>query len=178
MKNKLKVLLSLLAVCSVLGATTACGLFTMDDSTNSESSSVSEPINESSEDMSSDAASDSMSDSSVVAPTTYTVTFMADGEEVGTATYTEDNTEITEPTVPTKEHYTGVWEAYELTTGDITVNAVYTAVEYAITFVADGEEVTVADGTTITVETFYEAEGEFNISVNDTVIGASSSSPG
>ena len=59
----------------------------------------------------------------------YTVTFVADGATVGTATYTVENTEITVPEVPAKEGYTGAWEAYELTTGDITVNAVYTEVE-------------------------------------------------
>lgn len=37
----------------------------------------------------------------------------------------------------------------------------------------DGEAVALTDGATITVETFYEAEGEFNISVNGVVLGAS-----
>ena len=59
----------------------------------------------------------------------YTVTFMADGATVTTVTYTVENTEISVPAVPEKEGYTGVWEAYELTTGDITVNAVYTEIE-------------------------------------------------
>jgi hypothetical protein len=59
----------------------------------------------------------------------YTVTFMADGAMVGTATYTVEDKDIEEPAVPEKEGYTGVWETYELTTGDITVNAVYTEIE-------------------------------------------------
>ena len=59
----------------------------------------------------------------------YTVTFVADDQTVATETYTVENTEITVPEVPEKEGYTGVWEAYELTTGDVTVNAVYTAIE-------------------------------------------------
>ncbi|MBE7078422.1 MAG: hypothetical protein E7380_01000 [Clostridiales bacterium] len=71
----------------------------------------------------------------------YTVTFVADGETVGSDTYTVDDKEITVPEVPAKEHYTAAWAAYELTTGDVTVNAVYTAVEYTVTFVADGETV-------------------------------------
>ena len=59
----------------------------------------------------------------------YTVTFM-DGEEVlDTVTYTVENTEITEPAVPTKEGYTSAWESYELTGGDITVDVVYTLID-------------------------------------------------
>jgi hypothetical protein len=57
----------------------------------------------------------------------YTVTFVADGTTVGTAKYTGENKSITEPAVPEKEGYTGKWESYTLTTGDVTVNAVYTA---------------------------------------------------
>jgi hypothetical protein len=59
----------------------------------------------------------------------YMVTFIADGATVGTATYTVEDKDIEEPAVPEKEGYTGVWETYELTTGDITVNAVYTEIE-------------------------------------------------
>ncbi len=58
----------------------------------------------------------------------YTVTFVADGATVDTATYTVENTAVTAPAVPEKEGYTGVWETYTLTTGDITVNAVYTEI--------------------------------------------------
>ena len=59
----------------------------------------------------------------------YTVTFVADGATVDTATYNVENSTITAPAVPAKEGYTGAWEAYTLTTGDVTVNAVYTVVE-------------------------------------------------
>jgi hypothetical protein len=62
----------------------------------------------------------------------YTVTFIADGATVGTATYTVEDKDIEEPAVPEKEGYTGVWEEYELTTGDVTVNAVYTEIETPI----------------------------------------------
>ena len=58
----------------------------------------------------------------------YTVTFVADGATVGTATYTVENKDITLPEVPAQDGYTGVWETYELTTGDVTVNAVYTEI--------------------------------------------------
>ncbi|MBO5736943.1 MAG: InlB B-repeat-containing protein [Clostridia bacterium] len=59
---------------------------------------------------------------------TYTVTFMADGEIVGTATYTDGQTSVEEPAVPVKDGYTGAWESYTLSSGDIVVNAVYTAI--------------------------------------------------
>ena len=80
---------------------------------------------------------------------TYTVTFKADGEVVDTKTYTVDNATVEAPAVPTKAHYTGAWESYTLTTGDVEVNAVYTAVEYTVTFKADG---TVVDTKIYTVE--------------------------
>ena len=72
---------------------------------------------------------------------TYTVTFKADGEVVGTQTYTIENTEITVPQVPEKANYTGAWESYVLDGGDKEVNAVYTAKNYTVTFKADGEVV-------------------------------------
>ena len=72
----------------------------------------------------------------------YVVNFKADGKLVGTSqTYNVENKDITEPTAPAKDHYTVAWEAYELTTGDVTVNAIYTAIEYKVTFMADGNVV-------------------------------------
>ena len=97
------------------------------------------------------------------AATTYTVTFKADGVVVGTQTYTAENKNITEPDVPVKAHYTGAWEAYTLTTGDITVNAVYTAITYTVTFKADGVVVTTltytVENNTITEPSVPEKEG-------------------
>ena len=72
---------------------------------------------------------------------TLTVTFAADGEFIAERTYTIEHTEVAAPPVPSKEHYTAAWEEYFLTTGDLTVNAVYTPIEYMITFVADGKTV-------------------------------------
>ena len=72
----------------------------------------------------------------------YNVTFVADGVTVATEEYSAEDKEITVPEVPAKDYYTGVWEAYELTTGDVVVNAIYTANTYNVTFMADG--VTVA----------------------------------
>ena len=71
----------------------------------------------------------------------YTVTFKADGKQVGEAlTYTIENKQITDPSVPEKDGFIGEWEEYELNCENIVVNAVYTAV-YTVTFKADGEQV-------------------------------------
>ena len=83
------------------------------------------------------------------ATTEYTIAFVADGVVVGTYTYTETDKTISEPSVPVREGYTGIWADYTLTTGNITVNAIYTPIEYKITFIADGETV---DMVTYTVE--------------------------
>lgn len=62
--------------------------------------------------------------------TTYTVTFVADGVTVDRVTYTEGDTELSRiPDVPVKDGYTGVWKEYTLSDTNITVNAVYTAIE-------------------------------------------------
>ena len=66
--------------------------------------------------------------------TEYNITFVADGETVSTAKYVDDTTEITVPEVPDKIGYTGTWETYELNGGDKTVNAVYEAITYTITY--------------------------------------------
>ena len=71
----------------------------------------------------------------------YTATFVADGTTVGTVTYTVENMEVEAPAVPNKGGYTGAWEAYELAIGGVTVNAVYAAIEYTATFVAEGTTV-------------------------------------
>ena len=71
----------------------------------------------------------------------YTVTFKADGEQVGEVlTYTVENKQITEPAVPEKDGFIGEWEEYELNCENIVVNAVYTAV-YTVTFKAEGVQV-------------------------------------
>ena len=67
-----------------------------------------------------------MTVNAVYTPIEYTVTFIADGVTVGTDSYTVEDREITELEVPEKAGYTGVWEEYELTLGNVTVNAVYT----------------------------------------------------
>lgn len=78
---------------------------------------------------------------SACGPKEYTVTFVADGKIVGTRTYTEKNPAVIEPKVTPKEGYEGKWEDYTLTTGDVTVNAMYKTITYFAMFMADGEKI-------------------------------------
>lgn len=103
---------------------------------------------------SNNTASEQPSDTGVETPETYSVTFVVDGETVETCYYTAETPEIVEPAVPEKAGYTAAWEAYELTSGNITVNAVYTAIEYTVTFVGlEGVE-----PITFTVETMADVK--------------------
>ena len=86
----------------------------------------------------------------------YTVTFCADSEAVATRTYTVEDTVIDEPEVPAKEHYTGEWEAYTLTKGDVTVNAVYTAISYTLTFTLPDSDEALVDPITYTADSIEE----------------------
>lgn len=73
-------------------------------------------------------------------PITYTINYYVDGEKSETKTRTIDDVDFTDPAVPQKDGYTAKWAEY--TFGDaeeINVNAVYTAIDYTVTFVADGE---------------------------------------
>ncbi len=76
-------------------------------------------------------------------PITYTATFVADGETVGTVEYTVETTSIQdqEPAVPTKAGYEGAWKPYTLAVGGVTVEAEYTPIPYTATFIANGETV-------------------------------------
>ena len=62
-------------------------------------------------------------------PIEYKVTFVADGGIVAERNYTVENKTIAEPEVPEKDGYTGKWESYSLTHGNVTVTAVYTKIE-------------------------------------------------
>lgn len=101
----------------------------------------------------------------VYTPTVYTVTFKNGSQVVATRTYTMEsaNPTITAPAVPEKAHYTGAWEAYTLNGGNKTVNAVYTAIEYTVTFMADGEVVATrtytVESTSITAPDVPDKEG-------------------
>ena len=71
-----------------------------------------------------------------------TVTFLAAGQVVAVRTYTKYNLSVSEPMIPSKPGYDGRWENYTLTvdSGDITVNAVYTAKTYIVTFDYNGAD--------------------------------------
>ncbi|MCH5151848.1 MAG: leucine-rich repeat protein [Clostridiales bacterium] len=73
-------------------------------------------------------------------PTEFTVTFVADGVTVDTQTFTKENKNITQPQVPTKTGYTGVWEEYTLGDKNLTVNAIYTPHTTLVTLDYDGAD--------------------------------------
>ncbi len=62
-------------------------------------------------------------------PVEYLVVFVADKKIVSEQRYSIENPEITEPKVPEKEGYTGVWEKYELNFKNAIIVAVYTKTE-------------------------------------------------
>ncbi len=75
-------------------------------------------------------------------PRNFTIEYMADGSLVGTTNYNVESDSVNEPSVPTKSGYEGKWEEYSLTAGgDLTVNAVYEPINYALTFVGPSGQV-------------------------------------
>ena len=81
-----------------------------------------------------------------------TVTFVTYDNQKIPVDYPAGAATLTEPEVPQRDYYTAVWEEYELT-GNITVNAVYTPVEYKAVFVdKDGETVDEIPYTVVTEE--------------------------
>lgn len=65
----------------------------------------------------------------------YEIRFIADGKVISTETYTKNNPNINVPDVPSKKHYTGKWESFDLSSGgNKTVNAVYTPITYTVEF--------------------------------------------
>lgn len=88
-----------------------------------------------------------------VAPVTHLATFMAGDDVVAQVTFTEGDEALDEPTVPARDNYLGVWEAYDLAsaTGDITVNAVYSPIDPdAVSEIGGGADA-VYDGGEITI---------------------------
>ncbi|MCQ2463238.1 MAG: InlB B-repeat-containing protein, partial [Clostridia bacterium] len=80
----------------------------------------------------------------------YIAEFTADSKTVAKVPYTMGDKAIKEPAVPEKVGYTGKWEEYTLTAGGISVEAVYTPIEYSARFIANGELV---DTVAYTMET-------------------------
>ena len=109
----------------------------------------------------------------------YTVTFVDEnGKTVDEVTYTIENTKVTEPVVPTKAGYSGVWEKYDITDGgNVTVKPVYTAdkdTEYTVeyykekldgTFAVESETLSAETDTTVNAEV-KEFEGFTHASTN------------
>lgn len=81
----------------------------------------------------------------------YTATFRNSDGVVDTVKFTVEDKTITEPKVPERNGYTGAWETYELTAGDLTINAVYTPVTYTITY-TNTKDAENANSTQFTVE--------------------------
>lgn len=75
----------------------------------------------------------------VYTPIKYEVTFIAEDSVVATVSYTAETNEIEEPEIPHKDGYTGNWEPYELTGGNVCVRAVYTLILYYASFYAEGK---------------------------------------
>lgn len=102
----------------------------------------------------------------------YSVIYKADGANDIIKTFTKSTKSDFEiPAVPTKEHYTGVWENHDIIYADNqVVNAVYTPITYTATFRADGADdqivnYTIENKDTITVPTVPAREhytGEWN----------------
>ena len=66
------------------------------------------------------------------------IAFAADGNITAQVTAGED---FTEPSVPVKAGYSGIWEDYDKTTGGKIVNAVYTPETYNVTWNINGDEI-------------------------------------
>lgn len=85
---------------------------------------------------------DTMTTVTVNVVTKPTVTFVANGKIVAVYTYTKYHLYVTNPPIPVIMGYDGVWEDYTLTadSGDVTVNAIYTAKTYTVTFDYNGAD--------------------------------------
>ncbi len=90
----------------------------------------------------------------------YTATFVNEyGDTVGEAKFTMDTLMLDAsdmPAVPAKTGFTGLWEAYELGTKDITIHPVYTAIEYTATFVNEAGETVKTETFTVKSESIAE----------------------
>ena len=84
-------------------------------------------------------------------PVEYTAVF-TDGETEQEVIYTVETESIELPEVPARPGYAGEWEAFELTPGGVTVNAVYTLITYTVTY-ENTKDVVHANPEAYTVET-------------------------
>ena len=86
-------------------------------------------------------------------PETYTLTFMADGQQVGTLDYTVESTNLTAsyPAIPSRDGYTAEWGTLQSNMGNQTVTAIYTPIVYKATFTVGGQVLAEIDYTVETV---------------------------
>ncbi|MDE6868813.1 MAG: leucine-rich repeat domain-containing protein [Clostridia bacterium] len=69
-------------------------------------------------------------------PTEFTVEFLSLGECISTQIYTVENYNITVPACPDRDHYyPGEWESYELSMGNVQVNAIYEPIPYTVEYI-------------------------------------------
>lgn len=112
----------------------------------------------------------------------WTVFFICGGRTVYRCGYTLETEEISPPEAPERDGYIGAWEGYDLTGGDIYVQAVYYPRTYTARFYADGELVR-EESFKITDESIAEPEvperegykgewSEYEISAGDIVVSA------
>lgn len=73
----------------------------------------------------------------IYTPIIYTATFVAI-DDIFEINFTIEDDAIAEPEVPSRTGYTGKWESYSLALENITVNAVYTPIQYTATFMVNG----------------------------------------
>ncbi|MBQ6267140.1 MAG: leucine-rich repeat protein, partial [Clostridia bacterium] len=72
---------------------------------------------------------------------TYYATIIADGAAIAKIPFVYGQKSITLPDVPKKEGHAGVWPTYTLPAHDITIEAVYTPIEYTVTYLVDGQSI-------------------------------------
>ncbi|MBR4726705.1 MAG: leucine-rich repeat protein [Clostridia bacterium] len=72
---------------------------------------------------------------------TYYATIIADGAAIAKIPFVYGQKSITLPDVPKKEGHTGAWPTYTLPAHDITIEAVYTPIEYTVIYLVDGQSI-------------------------------------
>ncbi len=112
----------------------------------------------------------------------YYIEFVCDGKTLSKQAYNVDDTDIIPPEIPQKAGWIGEWEDFELGGKNLTVNAVYTPIEYTVNFVCEGKTVgqehyNLYDKTItpppVPEKEFYEGSwGEFSLSGGDITVQA------
>lgn len=77
----------------------------------------------------------------IYTPVTYFATFIAENKEIAKLPFNIENTEITAPTAPAKTGYDANWENYNVTLENFSVKAIYTPIDYTVTFIAGDQKV-------------------------------------